>query len=378
MAGDTDYDLAMQQIKDLQSRSTTAEERANAYDAMTAQVNSSSSDIMEQVKILADQTIKTDRVFESIRQQLRIVDDNEYKDKNGHPIAKLEPTWKKYQSRYTDLLWRARRAATYTEAYLRDLVDVVLELVLAETSTHADNVKDLKEFANRHNPVAVDQAEDDFTKLRADVVAFVDNFSRFADDENVKLSTEITKLNDDIIRMKDEMASLDNLVLQMSIAIGVTLAAGAGGIIAAAAVLGAAAGPAAVVPILVAGIVAIIGQTAALISALTKKSVLEKDVLRKQQEIERLTAEKKVLESLKAKLLLCADQGSDMFGRLANFSDMWSNAAADARHLMDDIADIHTDITVEAKVKLMKVTYKSAADALEYYATHLGSFDASN
>ncbi|PPQ72184.1 hypothetical protein CVT24_002396 [Panaeolus cyanescens] len=377
MASDSDYDAAMKQIKDLQARGTTPEERSRAYQAMSAKINASSDDIMAQVKKLAEQTITTDKTFQSIRQQLIIVDNNDYKDKNGLPIAKLAPTWKKYQDRYTDLLWGARDAAIKTEAYLRDLVDVIFPVILENDSTYQDNVKDLTSFAERRNPLTSTEADDDFNKLKADVTAFVENFSHFAEDEGAKLSAEIIALQNDIKTLQKELTDLNNLVEQMGIAIGITVGAGTGGIIAAVLVLGPAAGTA-IIPILVTGIAAIIGETAQLIKALTRKATVESDISHKQQEIDHLSAQQKVLQELKAKLELCADQGGDMFGRLANFSDMWANCAQDAKSLLDVIADVHTDRSVETRIMLLSDTYKTVADALAFYATYLGNYEPSS
>ena len=91
------YDEAMKQLQDLQSRGLTADEQATVYNAMSAKVQSSSDDVTQGVKKLADQAIKTDRTFESIRTQLALIDQNDYKDKGGQPVAKLQPTWVKYQ-----------------------------------------------------------------------------------------------------------------------------------------------------------------------------------------------------------------------------------------------------------------------------------------
>jgi hypothetical protein len=54
---------------------------------------------------------------------------------------------------------------------------------------------------------------------------------------------------------------------------------------------------------------------------------VESSIAEKQRQIERLSNEQKILQDLLAKLRLCADEGSDMFGRLANFSDMWGTVS---------------------------------------------------
>jgi methylaspartate ammonia-lyase len=58
---------------------------------------------------------------------------------------------------------------------------------------------------------------------------------------------------------------------------------------------------------------------------------VESSITEKQRQIDQLSNEQKILEDLLAKLKLCADEGSDMFGRLANFSDMWSTVSGYTR-----------------------------------------------
>lgn len=113
MSSPPTYDEAMKQLQDLQNRGMSAEEQATVYNAMSAKVQSSSDDVKEGVKKLADQAIKTDRTFESIRTQLALIDQNDYKDKGGQPVAKLQPTWVKYQ-RVIDTSMFERRSAYFT------------------------------------------------------------------------------------------------------------------------------------------------------------------------------------------------------------------------------------------------------------------------
>jgi len=371
----TDYDQAMLKLQDLAASGMSPETQTKVYKAMAAKVSSSQDDITGEVKKLADQAVATDRTFENIRRQLTVVDQNNYKDKLGQPIAKLQPTWTKYQRRYIDLLWRSRSAATKTEAYLRDLTEVVFPLVLESDSTYEDNLKDLKAFAERPNPIQEKIQDDDFTKLQADVSAFTENFAKFADDEGAKLNTTITNLTNDINALKKELVDLNKLVEQMGIAIGVTAGAAAAGVVVAVWALGPAA-PAAVVSILVAGTIAVIGEMSQLIVALVRKNTVEGDIAEKQRQIDEANKQLEILGELKSKLLLCADQSSDMFGRLANFTDIWSMASQDARSLTKSgLANVHTDKTVQAKIKLMSTTYKSLAEALRYYATLIDTSD---
>ncbi|KAJ3565133.1 hypothetical protein NP233_g7829 [Leucocoprinus birnbaumii] len=376
------YDDVMQRLEELRKRGLTSEEKSKAYNAMSSKIISSQEEIAKGVRELADQAVKTDRTFETIQRGLATVDQNNYKDKNGKPIPKLQPTWVKYQKRYINLLWRSRYAATMTEAYLRGKYTVLLTVVLAgileNNSTHDDNVRDLTAFSRRHNPVKAKDQDDDFTKLKTDVVAFTEKFSEFAKDEGTRLSDAIKGLNEDIDNLKKELAELNKVVTQMSIAIGATVVAGAAGIIAGVTVLSASVvGEAVIIPVLLAAVAALITETAKLIVALKRKTEVDVEIAAKQAEINKLTAEQKTLADLQAKLELCADQGSEMFGRLANFSEIWSMCAQDAQGLIKSIGSIHTDKALQARIKLMSVAYKSVADALAVYATCIDTSDIS-
>ncbi|KAJ3559291.1 hypothetical protein NP233_g11302 [Leucocoprinus birnbaumii] len=179
MSNSDAYEQAMKQLKYLQYKGMTTEETTRVYNAMS----------------------------------------NDYKDKNGRPVAKLQLTWVKYQRCYIDLLWNSCKAATMTEAYLRE-------------------------------------------------------------NKGAKLSEQIKALINNITALKKELVNLNKLVKQMGIAIGVTVAAGTAGIIAAIAVL--VTPGAVIIPILVAGITAIIGEISQLIVALTRRGVVKGEIADKE------------------------------------------------------------------------------------------------
>ena len=53
--------------------------------------------LMEEVQALADGAVKVDEAFERVRVGLGQVDSNNYKDKQGNPVPKFQPTWVGYQ-----------------------------------------------------------------------------------------------------------------------------------------------------------------------------------------------------------------------------------------------------------------------------------------
>ncbi|KAF9226017.1 hypothetical protein BS17DRAFT_776475 [Gyrodon lividus] len=271
--GDSDLEYALKQVEDLQKKGLSPEVKIKVDTAMAERATSSKDDIIAEIKELVQRAINTDKTFENIRVQLGVVDQNDYKDKYGAAIPKLQPTWVKYQKRWTALLWRSRNAATRAEAYLRDFVDVVLDTILEEDSTYEDNLKDLNAFIKRPNPDNPLLQSDDFAKLQADVEAFTATFATYADDLGAQISTKITTLQTDIATLKKELVECNKLVVQMGIALGVTVGAVAIGIgIVALFALGPAA-PAAIVSILVAGIGAAITELSQLIAALTRKNI---------------------------------------------------------------------------------------------------------
>jgi len=365
----------MKQLKKLEHDGMTPEVKAKVYTVMANKAVASQQDIRAEVKKLADSAVATDKTFENIRRQLALVDQTEYKDKFGQPIAKLQPTWVKYQKRYTDLLWQSRDAATKTEAYLRDLTRVVIPLILQPDSTYEDNLKDLRAFINRPNPMDSKSHADDFSKLQADVGVFTEKFSSFAADERAQLGAQITALKESIASLQKELVQCDKLVMQMGIALGVTAGAATIGVILAVTCLGPAA-PAAVVAILVAGIGAAIGELSQLIVALTQKARVEGDIAEKQREIDEANKQLEILSQLMSKLQRCSEEASEMFGRLDSFTSIWSMVAQDAELIAkSDLAHVHTDKTVQSRIKLISASYSGLAEALAYYATAIDKAD---
>jgi len=70
-----------------------------AQEAMTAEVSKdeTTDKLMAEVTALGDSVVKVDEAFERVKIGLGKVDANNYKDKNGKPVAKFQPTWIGFQ-----------------------------------------------------------------------------------------------------------------------------------------------------------------------------------------------------------------------------------------------------------------------------------------
>lgn len=54
--------------------------------------------LTDEVKALGDSVVKVDEAFERVRQELKKIDTNDYKDKDGKPIPKFQSTWVDFQT----------------------------------------------------------------------------------------------------------------------------------------------------------------------------------------------------------------------------------------------------------------------------------------
>lgn len=73
--------------------------QAKAQAAMAAEASKPETvdKLMSEVRLLGDSVARVDDEFERVRVGLGKVDQNSYKDKNGNPIAKFQPSWVEYQ-----------------------------------------------------------------------------------------------------------------------------------------------------------------------------------------------------------------------------------------------------------------------------------------
>ncbi|KAH8078427.1 hypothetical protein BXZ70DRAFT_663104 [Cristinia sonorae] len=367
----SDIQEAMAALKQLEQDGMTPEVKADVYSTMAGKIDSSRADIVTEVEQLAYRAVATDEAFESIRTQLAVVDQNEYKDQFGRPVPRMQPTWIGYQRRYSTLLWQSRDAASVTTAYLRDFTDVILPLILEPNSSHQDNVKDLQAFINRRKPIVPFQ--DDFKRLQADVASFTESFSTFADAQGAEITAEIERLKESIRALNRDLQDADELVTQMAIALGLTIGATAAGVGISMASLGPLA-PTAIIAILIAGVAAAIGTLSTLIVAMVRKANIEREITEKQRQIDALTIELKLLGKVKNMLDRAAEEAGEMFWRLDSFTHIWDRTVEDARIILNtNLENVHSDPTVRARIQLIKTSYEGVIPALGNYATLIRS-----
>jgi hypothetical protein len=85
------------QLLNLPDLPPSAKAKAEAAMAEKVADPETGKNLLDEVKALGDSAVKVDNAFERVRLGLGQVDANNYKDKDGRPIPKLQPTWADYQ-----------------------------------------------------------------------------------------------------------------------------------------------------------------------------------------------------------------------------------------------------------------------------------------
>jgi hypothetical protein len=93
------YEQAMAQLKEYTDKGVTqvVKDKAQAAIAEELAKPETAKTLLDEVRKLADSAIKIDQAFNRVKNDLGTVDQNNYKDKDGNPIAKLQPTWIGFQ-----------------------------------------------------------------------------------------------------------------------------------------------------------------------------------------------------------------------------------------------------------------------------------------
>ncbi|PPQ73411.1 hypothetical protein CVT24_008505 [Panaeolus cyanescens] len=363
------------------------QEKAQAAMAQEAAKDSTVKGLMAEVVALGDSALVIDQAFERVRIALGKVDQNNYKDKKGKPIPKLQPTWVGYQKRWTTFLWDSRDVATATEAYVRDFVDIIIPSIEAE---QLDDAKiDLLEFINRKDPFGeklnatethdyAQKFSQDLIDLQKDLKAFKDTFDEFAKDQEVDLGDAINTKKSEIEAIQLEIKKCETVVMAMGIALGVTLAATGAGALAAVAALGPV-GPFVAIGIVITGAIAAISELGTLIAYVVEANERRNGLATAQRQLASLESQLKHLQELQA---LLQNQKADIdliATRIDRFKAIWGAVAHDA-HLI--YIKLETAATVggsnsafRSRLNLAKNMYTALADALALYATNLGKFE---
>lgn len=93
------YEQAQAQLKAFTDAGVPDSVKATAHAAIAAELAKpeTAQKLLEEVQALGDSAIKIDQAFERVKIDLGTVDNNNYKDKDGKPLAKLQPTWIGFQ-----------------------------------------------------------------------------------------------------------------------------------------------------------------------------------------------------------------------------------------------------------------------------------------
>lgn len=392
MSNPPTYEEALAQLTQLQSKPLPPSVQAVAQQAMAEKMADpqTATDLLTEVQGLSDSVIKIDAAFERVKQDLGKVDDNNYLDKNGQPIPKLQPTWIGYQQRFIMLLWDSRATATGTEAYVRDFLEIIIPEVEAVTNDdqYKDAVADLKEFINRTDPYGgkLNSGETSangqkfsqaFTDLRRDISAFRDSFDTFAADQKAKLSDQINYLRGEIERLNAEIAKCQTIVAAMGIALGVTVFATAAGAVAALAACGPL-GPVVAIGVVIFGAAAAIAELSTLIAYIVKANEYRSERDDDQRQLDDLQQQLATLEQLQTLLKSQDADINDICGRLDQFAAIWAQVAHDAGLIASELqAAVNaadgggTKTAFKARLELIKTSYSALADGLSEYATQI-------
>lgn len=89
------YEEALKLIDSLKKTPPSAEKLAHAHQAMAREAADPKTHkiLMKEIRNLAGAAIQISNSFEKVRLDLLRVDKNEYKNKDGTPVAKLAPGW---------------------------------------------------------------------------------------------------------------------------------------------------------------------------------------------------------------------------------------------------------------------------------------------
>ncbi|PPR02764.1 hypothetical protein CVT24_002252 [Panaeolus cyanescens] len=364
----------------------SVQEKAQAAMADEVTKPSTQQSLMDEVKALGDSVIVVDEAFERVKIGLGKVDQNDYKDKNGNPVPKYQPTWIGYQKRWTQFLWDSRDVATKTEAYVRDFIEVIIPEIEDE---EIDDAKlDLKEFISRTDPFGKelnasethDKAQkfsQDLIDLQKDLAAFKDTFDEFAKDQEIKLGDDIKKENANIEALKLEIKQCETVVMAMGIALGVTVFATAAGALGSLAALGPV-GPFVAIGIVIVGAIAAISELGVLIAYIVKTNDKKQELAEAQRNLADLQAQLDHLHELQAILQSQTADIDTICGRLDRFKAIWGAVAHDAGLILEQLnTAVNTGGSANAfkrRVEIAKVSYKTLADGLAAYATNLGTY----
>jgi len=381
------------QLNSLTSIHPAAQTKAQEAIADEVSKSETTDKLMDEVKALGDSVLKVDEAFERVRINLGTVDSNDYKDSQGNPIPKFQPTWVDYQKRWTTLLWESRNTATATEAYIKDFVQVIVPEVedIQNDDDLADAKKDLAAFANRVDPFGAklnsketatlaQKYSQAFTDLRRDLEEFKGTFDSFANDHKIELDANIKNKEAKLIELDLEIKKCQTVVMAMGIALGVTVFVTGAAAVGSLAALGPI-GPFVAIGIVIVGAIAAISELGTLIAYVVKTNEYKSERNQVQNELDDLKKQLEALNYLKATLESQKADITDICGRLDRFAAIWGYVRHDAQLISEGIeaavGDEGSKKAFKKRVSLVKDSYTKLGDALALYATATGNSKSS-
>lgn len=382
----------MSQLKELQDNPLPDSVKNAAQAAMADEASKpeTTDKLLEEVRGLSDSLIKIDQAFQRVKIDLGKVDANDYKDENGNPVPRFQPTWIGYQQRFTALLWESRETATATEAYIKDFLEVIIPEVesIQNQDDYEDAAADLKEFVGRTDPFGKklnsDETKDHaqkhsqaFTDLRRDLQEFEGTFKDFAKFHEGELNKEVARLQGEITRLDAEIKKCETIVTAMAIALGVTLFATAAGAVASLAAFGPV-GPFVAIGVVIVGAIAAISELGVLIAYIVKGNEYRSERYDDQTKLEDLQAQLEVIKRLKSTLEAQKTDIDDICGRIDRISAIWAMVAHDAKLISEGLQAAISGAeggaskkAFQRRVELVKVSYTALGTALGEYATQV-------
>ncbi|KAF8601207.1 hypothetical protein BDV93DRAFT_524928 [Ceratobasidium sp. AG-I] len=371
-----DYSGAQQELQQLKKNGLTASKLNAAYAAMTERATDAATTekMVKEIQDLFDSAMAMSKSFEHIKIELGNVDANEYKDKDGKPLEKLQPTWVGFQNRFTHMMWNSRDAATDAATVLTDFVEALCVVLKDPDASFQDKKDALRDFILGSKTTSPSQTQT-FTTLHNDVEAFSAKCIAFADTRNAELTAKIKTLNDEITALIKQIEDCDTLVIEMSVLLGGTAVGGivAGGIIVGAlwTTLGAAA-PGVLIGLILTAAATMIGALAKLISTLNARSNAQDKYDTKSAELKNLNQQLSDLVALKSNLMTLDREIKQTHTRLDDFSNIRSMPYRDAQAILDYItAASEFDETTLWRVQLMEAVYKALIPGLKKYASRV-------
>ncbi|CAE6431365.1 unnamed protein product [Rhizoctonia solani] len=372
------YQDTQAELDQIESNLTDAD-KARAQAAVTQELGKAATvkALLDEVQDLSTTTIQIDNDFQKVWLAFGEVDNAGF----NFP-RKLQPEWGnlKKASRWTQLLWDSRDAATRTHSKLEALNTVVIptveQLLDDESGDYVENVararRVLQNYANGSSPVKDIVVAGDgggysqsFRDLQTDLEVFKTTFDNFTKAQQAAVEAQIAGIKGQIASITQEIRNCEATAARLSRALGFTIfgtLVGAGISLIAFGLLG----PCIAIKVLIVGAIIAIGQKKALVDCQRRSQGLQ-DKLALLKKCEAL------LEAQKSVI-------GDIAFRIGRFTQIWAELRSNAISVEEKLADATNETDYDAikgYLALLKATYTPLLDGLKLYATQIDKSGAS-